>query len=91
MLGTSPQICLSFQDFQVGSLKNQTNFKFIPVIFQHSLFTHCIALVKDKNSFYEIRSLAIRVNIKTSNRVKRKILNILKTFLEYLEFQIVTY
>ena len=44
---------------------------------------------KDQSSFYEISSLAICINIKTFNRVN--MLNILKTFSEYLEFYIVTY
>ena len=39
--------------------------------------------------FYEISSLAIYINIKTFNRVNREQVNILKTFLEYLEFSIV--
>ena len=54
-------------------------------IFQHSLLTYCIPLVKDQSSFYEIRSLAISIKIKAFNRVNRKQLNIVKTFLEYLE------
>ena len=40
----------------------------------------CIA--KDQTIFYKICSLAICVNIKGFNRVNRKQLNILKTFLE---------
>ena len=64
---------------------------FIPVIFQHSLLTYCISLVKDQSSFYEIRSVAISIKIKAFNQVNRKQLNILKTFLEYLEFYIVAY
>ena len=55
------------------------------VIFQDSSLTYCIPLVKGQNSFYEILSQAIRINIKTIktfNRVNRKQLNILKTFLE---------
>ena len=45
----------------------------------------CKPLVKDQSSFYEIRSLAICINIKVFNRVNKKPLNILETFLEYLE------
>ena len=48
-----------------------------------------IPLVKDENSFYEIRSLDIYINIKDFNWVSRKQLNILKTCLEYLENGIV--
>ena len=40
-------------------------------------------LVRYQSNFYEIRSLAIWINIKVFNRVNRKQLNILKTFLEY--------
>ena len=58
----------------------------IPVIFQHSSLSYCITLVKDQNSFHEIRSLAIYINIDAFNRINRKQLNILKTFLEYLKF-----
>ena len=39
--------------------------------------TYCIPLVKDQGSFYEIRCLAIFINIKAFNQVKQ--LNILKT------------
>ena len=35
-----------------------------PSHFQHSPLTYCILLVKDQNSFYEIRSLANHINIK---------------------------
>ena len=72
-------------------LTKSTNFKYIPVIFKHSWLSYCILLVKDQSSFYEIRSLAIRINIKAFNRVNRKQLNILETFLEYPEFYVVTY
>ena len=51
----------------------------------------CIPLFKDQNIIYEICSLAICINIKTFNRVNRKQLNNLITFLEYLEFYIVAY
>ena len=47
-------------------------------------------LVKDQSGFYEIRSL-ICINIEPCNRVTRKQMNILETFLEYLEFYIVAY
>ena len=50
---------------------------------------YCTPLVKDQSSFYEIRILAIRINIKAFNLVNRKRLNILKIFLEYLKFYIV--
>ena len=43
-------------------------------------------LVKGERTFYEIRSLAICINIQAFNWVNRKELNILKTYLEYLEF-----
>ena len=42
--------------------------------------TYCIPLVKDQSSFYEIRSLAICLNIKAFNRANRKQFNILKYF-----------
>ena len=61
------------------------------MILQHSLLTYCIPLVKDQSSFYEMRSLSISIKIKAFNRVNRKQPNILKTFLEYLEFYIVAY
>ena len=41
--------------------------------------------------FYVIYSLAICINIKAFNQINRKQLNILKTFLEYLEFYIHAY
>ena len=50
-----------------------------------------LPLVKGQRSFYEILSLAIYINIKAFNRVNRKQLNVLKTFLEYLESYIVAY
>ena len=56
------------------------------MIFQHSSLTYCIPLVKYHSSFYEIRNLAIRINIEAFDQINRKQLNILKTFLEYLEF-----
>ena len=40
--------------------------------------------VKDQSSFFEIRSLAICINIEAFNWVNRNQLNILKTFVEYL-------
>ena len=67
------------------------NFKCIPVIFQHSSLTSYIPLVKDQSSFYEICSPTICINIKAFNQVNRKQLNILKTFLEYLENYVVAY
>ena len=72
-------------------LTKSTNFKYILVIFKHSWLSYYIPLVKDQSSFYEIRCLAIRINIKAFNRVNRKQLNILETFLEYPEFYVVTY
>ena len=56
------------------------------MIFQHLSLTYCKPVVKDQRSFYEIRCLAICVNIKTFNRVNREQLNILKALLEYPEF-----
>ena len=56
------------------------------MIFQHSSLTYCIPLVKYHSSFCEIRNLAIRINIEAFDQINRKQLNILKTFLEYLEF-----
>ena len=58
--------------------------------------TYRTSLVKDQSSFDEIHSLAICINTKATfkaefNRVNRKQLNILKTFLQYLEFYIVAY
>ena len=52
------------------------------------IFNIRIPLVKDQSTFYEIHSLAICIIIKAFNRVNRKQLNILKMFLEYLNFQI---
>ena len=46
-------------------------------------------LVKDQSSFYEIRSLAICINIKTVNWVNRKQLDIAKDFLEYSALKVV--
>ena len=45
--------------------------------------------VKDQSSFYEFQNLAICINIKAFNLVNGKQLNVLKTFLEYLEFYII--
>ena len=59
------------------------------MIFQYS--PYFIPSVKDQNSFYEIRSLAIYINIKSFNRDNTKQLNILKMFLEYLEFYNIAY
>ena len=56
-----------------------------------SSLTYYILLVKDQSSFYEIRRLAISINIEEFNRVDGIKLNILKIFLEYLEFYIVAY
>ena len=55
-----------------------TNFKRIALIFEH-LLTYCTPLVRDQSSFYEIRNLAIYINIEAFNGVNRKQLNILKT------------
>ena len=41
-------------------------------MFEHLSLTYYIPLVKGQSSFYEIRSLAICINIKVSNRVNRK-------------------
>ena len=41
--------------------------------------TYCIQLVKDRSSFYEIRSLAICIICKVFNRVNRKQLENRKT------------
>ena len=48
-------------------------------------------IVKDQDSFYEICILATLRNIKAFNRVNRKQLQILKIFLEYLEFYIIAF
>ena len=40
--------------------------------------TYCLPLVNDQKGFYEIRSLAICINMEAFNRVNRKRLNILK-------------
>ena len=56
-----------------------------------SSLAYYILLVKDQSSFYEIRRLAISINIEEFNRVDGIKLNILKIFLEYLEFYIVAY
>ena len=45
---------------------------------------HYIPLAKDQSSFYEIRGLAICINM-AFNEVNRKQLNILRIFLEYLK------
>ena len=63
--------------------------KYIPVSFQHLPLTYCISLVKDQNSVHDICSLAVCINDNLFHRVNRKQLNILKAFLEYLEFYIV--
>ena len=67
------------------SWTKSTNVRCIPVIFQHLSLTYCKPVVKDQRSFYEIRCLAICVNIKTFNWVNREQLNILKALLEYPE------
>ena len=56
-----------------------------------AFFIDCIPLGKYQSSFYEICILAICIKIKSFNRVKRKYLNILNIFLEYLQFYIVAY
>ena len=61
------------------------------MIFQHFSLPYCIPLVKDQSSFYEIHTQDICINIKVFNRVNRKQLDILNTFLEYMEFCIVAY
>ena len=65
----SSQTFLYFQDFQGSKL----------------LYANCRkTLVKDQSSFYEIRGLAICIDINAFKRVYRKQLNILKTLeLEY--------
>ena len=97
-LGSRPsrQSCLYFQDFQGSMLLNDCLVvwpnKQILSIFQWFLtFVILYTIVKDQKTFYEIHSLTICINIKAFNRVNRKQLNILKTFLEYLEFYIVAY
>ena len=67
--------------FLNGCSDQINNFKCIPVIFQYSPLVYYIPLVKDYSCFYEIRSLAICINIKVFNRVNRKQQNILKIFL----------
>ena len=54
------------------------------MIFPHS--SYCIPFVKDQSRFYEIHCLAIYINIKEFNWICKKQLNILKIFLEYLDF-----
>ena len=61
------------------------------MIFQYSPLIYYILLVKDESSFYEIFGIAICINIKAFNRVKRKQQNILQTFLEHLKNHIVAY
>ena len=58
------------------------------MIFYHLSLIYCVQLVKDQSSFYKIRSLAIGTKTEALNWVTRKQLNILKTFLEHLEFYI---
>ena len=59
--------------------------------FSASVIDMLYSLGKDQSSFYEIRSLAICINIKAFNRINRKQLKILKTFLECLKFDIIVY
>ena len=53
--------------------------------------TYCTPLVKNQGSFYEIRSLVFFINTRAFNCVNRKQLNVLKTFLEYLEKDLLEY
>ena len=64
---------------------------FKPLIFNPSSLTYCMPLVKDQGSFYEIPSLVICITIKAFNWVNTTKLNILQTFLGYLEFYIIAY
>ena len=59
--------------------------------FSASVIDMLYSLGKEQSSFYEIRSLAICINIKAFNRINRKQLKILKTFLECLKFDIIVY
>ena len=47
--------------------------------------------IKTEPSYPELNSRAICINVKTLNGVNRKQLDILQTFLEYLEFYIVAF
>ena len=69
------KIACIFKIFRAQSCLTETNFKCIPVIFRHSSLTYSIR--QNQSSFYEIRSLAIYINIK---RVNRKRLNFKRTF-----------
>lgn len=62
-------------------------------MFQHLPLTFCcIPLPLMLHTvFMKCRRLAIYINIKAFNRVKRKQLHILKTFWEYLELYTVSY
>ena len=78
---------LKVSQWLLSSLTKYTNFKCIPVIFQHSSLTYGIPLLKNQNSFDETGSLTMcMLNIKAFNRINRKQLKILKTYLEYLNF-----
>ena len=61
--------------------------------FSASSLKYYIPLDKDQNSFYKIRSLAFvaYTTNKAFTQVNRKQMNILETFLEYLDFDIVAY
>ena len=97
-LGPSPQSCLYFKISRAQSrlifVQCSDQINEIWVYSSHfSAFVIDIlfTVVKDQSSFYEIRSLAICINIKAFNRVNRKQFNILKTLLEYLENYVFVY
>ena len=98
-IGSDPntQSCLYFQDFQISMLLNgwlvDWPNKQVLSVFQWSVIIrhwHTICH-ESKTKAARIGSLAICINIKTFNRVNRKQMNILKTFLEYLKFQMAAY
>ena len=98
-IGSNPntQSCLHFQDFQISMLLNgwlvDWPNKQVLSVFQWSVIIrhwHTICH-ESKTKAARIGSLAICINIKTFNRVNRKQMNILKTFLEYLKFQMAAY
>ena len=76
--GPSPRSCLTV-----------TNFKCIPVVFQHSPLMYCTLLFKNQSSFYEIQSLAVCINIKAIYQVNRKQLIIMYqiTFRELVAYK----
>ena len=95
--GPSTQICLYFQNFPDSKLFNSClviwpNEQILRVFQWFFSIGHCTVLVKDRSSFYEIRCVATCMAYnRVLVRVNRKKLDILKTFLDNLEFYIIAY